>query len=279
MRKLNKILMMTVAMLLTFVLISSCILSGTMAKFTVTKSADATATLEAFGVTLTVETPEGSGLSGSVDATTVKGGTGETGSLTYKLSDVSIKPGDDYFNAVRFSFDGAPTTDVKIRISVKFDLSTTTLNKFSVPSGIGGTTAQTWFMPLGFTFSSGKTSAEGNYALSPWKNDTNRDNMTYTDLAAAIRNNIRDKKITSPTYDASNSTSGHYYIDYKFGKDQPIQWTIGGVAGLKNFDMGFAWPDDSTHATYDLDVISTYIADQLDGATFGIIYTVSIEQV
>ena len=88
MRKFNKILMMTVAILLTFVLISSCILSGTMAKFVVSKDATTTATLSAFGVTLgyTTESGAGGGLTAS-RVTTLNAGN----SLTFQIKNVKLK--------------------------------------------------------------------------------------------------------------------------------------------------------------------------------------------
>ena len=276
MKKFSKALMMIVAVLLTFVLISSCFVSSTLAKYAVKKKARATATLEKFGVTLTVETPEGSGLTGEIDATTVKGGADGTGTLTYKISDVSIKPGDDYFNAARFTFDGAPTTDVKVTIGVNLDYTKAT---FSVPSGVGGATKTTYFMPLGFTFSSGKTSAVGNYALNPWKNHTTSGSMDPADVASAIRTGISGK-ITAPATPTNDSdTSNGYKLYNTFGAGDTIQWTIGGTAGVSTFDMGFAWPDDSTHNTYDLDVISTYLADKANGAPITITYFVTIEQI
>lgn len=287
MRKFNKILMMIVSILLTFVLISSCILSGTMAKFVVSKDATTTATLEAFGVTLTIgkTTGTGGGLSGATISSTRKGTT-----LTYKLNNVSIKPGDIFHRALSFNFSSSSIPSVDARITIKTEIEYDP-EDFKIVNGagqsIGGTTGTTYFMPLGFTLcwghsTSNATFSENYYMSNPWKSSTSA--ITGNSIENTIASTMYSKfTVPSGVSKINPNNTNAFSMDYPTGSK--IQFKLPGSTGTNRyyFHMGFAWPDEPVasdkNANYDYDVLATYLADNAPSdAKFNITYIVSVEQ-
>ena len=94
MRRANKILMATVAILLCLVLITTSVLSGVFAKFAIKKNTTTTIKLEKFGVTLALNTT--TGLEGKiVGESSAQVNDGE--SITVTVSNAKIGPGDFYY--------------------------------------------------------------------------------------------------------------------------------------------------------------------------------------
>ena len=113
MRKVNQILMATVAILLTLVLISTSVVSSVFARFTITKSAETTVELQKFGVKVTLSNDS------RLDAfkkTELEVKKGDSGSVTF--SGLTMKPGDEYPDALKVKLEGKPTVDVKVTVAI-----------------------------------------------------------------------------------------------------------------------------------------------------------------
>ena len=119
-KRANKIMMMTVAILLCFVLISTSVVSGIYAKYVITKSAGATVSLKKFGVKLSMNKGadfDESGASASIsdDGTTI----------TTTITGIGLVPGKDYPDIVKFTASVDGTVSVNTRIKVKAVVNTT----------------------------------------------------------------------------------------------------------------------------------------------------------
>lgn len=292
MKRFTKALMTIVAILLVLVLISSCLVSSTMAKYVITKSSTNTVSLTKFGLTLTVAPGEtnGSGkLTSNAEETTVKGGTGGTGSLTYTLSNVEIKPGDDYARAVKVTLAG--TQSVNAQLIVKMELSYTPSDFSIANKSVGNTSATTttYFMPLGFTFGyNPATASDTYYIVKPWTVSTTESEVSPTAIANAFAKNIGDHTgITVPS-GCTKSYDGNA-VTFKFPKGKTVQFSkLPGSTSKKYFHVGFAYPaeynktyayDGETETALDLNTIGTYLAEHApSGATVDITYTFILEQ-
>ena len=108
-KRFNKILMMTVAILLCLVLISTSVVSGIFAKYVITKSAGATVSLKAFGITLSVD---GMATNNSTGITkTVVSKDTNNNALEISVTGISLAAGESIDDVVKFTIDGTPNVD------------------------------------------------------------------------------------------------------------------------------------------------------------------------
>lgn len=119
MQKKNKIMLKAVAILLSLVLITTCIVSSTFAKFVIQKSTKTEMTLEAYGVTLDLDVAQALKNACTVEEK-VNGN-----SLTVTLTNLTLAPGDDFSESIIFALSGAATTRTKLNvdIDVEYDIS------------------------------------------------------------------------------------------------------------------------------------------------------------
>ena len=199
--------------------------------------------------------------------------------LTSTISGLKMAPGDDYYKALNFAFTGNPTVPVIVEIAVQLSFGTGSTvvetNPFYVTkTDVSELGSANYFMPIGFTFSSGATSAVGNYALNPWTSNTTASNMTASKISSNIASGIAGK-FTSGNATASGNTVTTVQLPASTAVALPI-----GSSTVNNFDLGFAWPLD--HGSGDnktkYDNLATWIADNKGDQTFTITYTVTIKQ-
>ena len=147
MRKFNKILMMTVAILLTFVLISGCILSGTMARFAISKDATTAATLQRFGAEVTVEVVTANLPTGAtVDTTTTSVLSGKTIACT--VNGLKIAPGETLADIIHINLNGTANVNCRLTMDVVTIFGDTdTKNSFYIPNGVGVSSGKT-YLPI-----------------------------------------------------------------------------------------------------------------------------------
>ena len=302
MRKANKILMATVAILLCLVLISTSVVSGVFARFVITQTTKSEITFGNFGVNVTM-TPS-TELNKYVKTNTTRGE-----SATMAFEGIPLRPGTDFSDAVNIKFEGIPNVKVKVILLFHIDYNSTDTANTTVPVGIGGNDDDTrYFMPLGFTF--GAKEANGNVVVAngiisnPWKNSVEAIDgyqATHNGLEQSIRMGIKkklsDEDDTTLTFnwvsDSSdygfsfifdpNSTTAATKTDIKnngihfHAKDSTVSSKI-----IKQFELGFVWPEEYTDPKdkYDYDVIGTYLAQNADETKpIKIWYTVKLEQV
>ena len=134
MKKANKILMASVAILLSLVLITTSVVSGVFAKFAIKKTTAVGMTLEKLGVTVTM-TPNS-----NLGHTKITNGD----SISIALNDISLLPGEMQ-EVVSISMSGTAKTRLKIILDVDFVLENP--NDFIVPAGVGGLDEDAFVMP------------------------------------------------------------------------------------------------------------------------------------
>ncbi len=312
MKKANKILMAAVAILLCLVLISTSILSGVFAKFVHQRAMDASMTFKKLGVTVTMsaETDRTAlEAAGATINTEVKNG--KSGSIT--ISDLKMRPGVVAPRAVKFEFTGTPQVPVQVKITptITYDSKvhttteakdsagnvTATYYNYYVPANTivqsianDGTITympETYFMPLGFNFSSNSAELDKNLVLSPWMSSSNKDEVNATAISNAITQGIAGENGRFKGSSASTSApsvNGNVITLGTFAENKAITFNINSGTTLECFCMGFYYPLDWPSATSTdkekYDKISTYIAEHTDpDCTVTISYTVDIVQV
>ena len=274
----TKIVMTIVSLLLALVLISSSMVSSVFAKYVVRKSTEASMSLEKFGVKITATSPQQSTLKSVGGATVTMQSSGSY--LTSTISGLKMAPGDDYYKALNFAFTGNPTVPVIVKIAVQLSFGTGSTvvetNPFYVTkTDVSELSSANYFMPIGFTFSSGASSADGNYALNPWTNSTTAADMTASEMSNDIASGIAGKFATDKA-----TASGNTVTTLQLPASTAVALPIGSST-VNNFDLGFAWPldhgsNDTNKTKYDN--LATWIADNKGNQTFTVTYTVSIEQ-
>ena len=252
-KRFNKILMMTVALLLCLVLISTSVVSGIFAKYVITKSAGATVSLKAFGLTLAV-----AGKTGYVASTTTVNSTTVDTAVT-----VPLAPGDDINDVLTVTIGGEATVNTNLVITVKG----VKLTSFSVKNVGGvGSTAVT-YIPIGFTAivnSSSEATLQSDWSSL---NATNLQNNIASGLktaldssvsanAGSVSSNVVTKQICALASGATTATPTVTSI--KFGFYSPTS------------------PTSAITSGHDADVIQTHLGNQ--GANLTIIYSISLQQ-
>ncbi len=117
MRKVNKILMATVSILLCLVLISTSVVSGIFAKFAINNKGKATASLKAFGATLTMTVDEDALEDAGATVVTAKDDKETTHSVT--ITGLKMAPGESIMDAVKINISGTAGVDLKVVIEPK----------------------------------------------------------------------------------------------------------------------------------------------------------------
>lgn len=117
-KKANKILMMTVSILLCLVLISSCMLSGIYARYTVSQTAGVgVATIKPFGVEISMTIDDAKlAAVGATKKQTVN----SNKAVSYTIENLKLKPGDDLTDLVSIHVDGTANVDCQVIIDLDF---------------------------------------------------------------------------------------------------------------------------------------------------------------
>ena len=279
MKKVNKILMIVTSILLSLVLISTCIVSGTLAKFVITKDATTVVALKRFGVTMNVRYKDS-----ETNTVTIDSG---VNSVTLTCAPVHVYPGFDDKSTVLFAFDGTLNVPaiLKIRVEVELDdaFYISSDDFTSLSSEYPGDKA---YMPVAFrvgTVSSlSSTTLNGSSMVSSWlSNSTNT-----TDPVGALEGIIEDNFYLrfKDTLGMNNQTGQDNKYSWKefsqndsitFGKANVSQ-TSGAALG-PGFGIGIYWPwtQESSQS-----LIETWLSEELSDVDnpIKIKITVSLEQ-
>ena len=294
MKKANKILMASVAILLSLVLITTSVVSGVFAKFAIRKNTTTTMKLEKFGVTLALNTT--TGLEGKiVGESSAQVNDGE--SVTVTVSNAKIGPGDFYY--ILFDIGGTPTCDTLMKINVDIDYTpahyslTREAPKESDSAGEteeGETKAPitTYYMPIGFTFDTKTTSnpptiTTATYVSDPWKQSTSINDVSATTLENSIATAIKNR-VTTPTGDKCTVSNNTVTLELSKGTALRSGNVKFDNANVRYIYMGFAWPfeygdTDSKKSEYDelcTDLIKEIKKNNAKGIS--ITYTITLEQ-
>lgn len=280
MKKVNKILMATVAILLSLVLISTCLVSGTLAKFAIIKDATTEVSFKKFGVTMQVN--RGSTVVSDNDANSVD--------IVYSPS-IELYPGINELDAILFAFDGTLnvpailTVRVDVELSNKFFLSTgdtsydtDTLDDFSgISSGMFSTGKA--YMPLAFyvgtvgtTTSSKLDTGDKLKSINAWSSADTVE-LLETNLESAIVEHV--KALIGAQNDVQNDSNG-YYVTKDLALNSQVTPGIG---------FGFEWTMGGEYVSTQIsnnekNALSTWLANQFTATDkpITIKVTVSLEQ-
>ena len=267
MKKANKILMTSVAILLCLVLISTTVLSGIFARFVVMRGMDSTMGFKRFGVelSLTVD-PTFESAIGSSNVKKVYDGN----SVTITITNVKMAPGDDYSDALRIHLSGTPNVNTKFTMS--FSGITYTDTAFAVPAdrGFRSDIVGKIFFPIAIRFG---YLNEFYDATSSWRNS--KYESTRNAVATFINENI-----------ALDEKPNNYSAVKTFEKGVPIAFhTIDqstSATNINDFGLGFCWNFETTRditpklSKTETDQLATYFAEKNPTFTFKV--TVKVEQ-
>lgn len=240
MKKFTKRLTMIVAILLSLVLLTSSIVSTTLAKYVVTKSAQVTAKLDKFGVKVDLDASELGTASNTKQ-------TGDSYSYTYQ--DVLLHPGDE--KTITVSLHGEPTVDseVIVEVIVDYEQANFTVDK----NDFTDFTEDKVYFPIQFKV--GNTVSSNAYTQDNDETVSSKINTTIeTELT---KDNILKKE------------SGII----KWAKGAKIEENA-----KKNISLSFSWPKDGGTTTNMYDEISTWLAEHKNYPTFTITYKITVQQ-
>ena len=137
MKKSSKIIMIMVAVLLTFTLLSSCLVSSTMAKYVITKDATTVVSLKKFGVKLAIKTGTDFSNSGATINPTTPNDSTVSATVT-----VPLVPGYDYKDIIQFVPSKDTTADsVSVATNIKIKAEVTSISgtydsKYYIPTDV-----------------------------------------------------------------------------------------------------------------------------------------------
>lgn len=281
MRKANKIVMMTVAILLSAVLLTTSALSGTLAKYVTSGgSYSDSARVAKWGVTITADVRD--------DLAEIATVTGEDGSATVTIAGLNMKPGDDFSDAVRFTITGDPEVKCKVTVQTRvrygIDPKNSRLEAMKVVDSAG--LEGTWhFMPVGLTFGTGYYNSTSKaytpvkygtnlnyvYLTNPWlacKGDTKGSSLAPDVMMGNFKTGIQSK------IDGSEEagTADYGGMSRTLEPTEELAFYTNNVNGTKtkvnSFVFGFVFPYEYSNTTYDalltqdkLDEVATYISD------------------
>ena len=276
MRRANKILMATVAVLLCLVLISTSIVSGVFARFAITKKAETTVKLEQFGVTIEL-TPDPNLVGYIQENLTVNKGD----SVSITLSGVELIPGNNFYKALNVQVGGTPNVDVDFTITCEVDYDYE--SAYFVPSEISGYEEARPFMPIGYTVWLPGEKTQVNIC-APWHFYI-ENKIEEIIIRNASKNlfGTTPKEITEANIDKNDATN--FSCTKKFNQGIPISEACNNIT---DFYFGFFTPKSYNKTNSDPDIssakideIATYIAEKASAANSPITftYTFSIVQV
>ena len=280
MKKANKILMATVAILLSLVLITTSVVSGIFARFTVLQEAKTKMTLNKFGVSLGLELSDE--FVEFLDREEVVADMTENGdSISIVIPKFKMAPGDEFWDAVKISVNNTP--NVNCTFKLQFDI-TYNDNDFKVPKSISGAGSNITFMPIGFKL---KTLNASDSSVIANEVDLAYSFLTYghTQYSYTIPKNLSNYMDLDHT-ENDNYTTNYVTKDFSSGTAAVFHpkndGTVDNSVNIKDFYVGFGYPFNYVRKNYNCDAIATYLTDKKTSAqdplTFDIKYTVSIEQ-
>lgn len=241
MKNRTKIMMMVISTLLALVMISSCLVSSTMAKYVITKKATTQVSFKKFGVTVELA------LDGVTAATTTENGDSVT--LTYTTS---LTPGTS--KNISASVTGAPSVDAIVTANVEVAYAGSAAFKVANDTDFSGVAANTIYVPIGF-----KVGGSSSYASHDSQSTT-----PYSSRDAAATELIIENALAT-------STGGKlaYADDQMSG-----EFTKNVEIGLTNLNIALDWP--KTYNFTNSDEIGTYMAEK--GSQVVITYTITVTQ-
>ena len=259
MRKINKIMMITVSVLLCLVLITSSAVSSTFAKYATSGSSSSSARVAKWGVVIEADYTALENVEGQeVEVETTNDGMGVS------ITGLKMGPGDDFSKAVKFTISGTPEVKLRVKIGAYVSYNIDETNNFKVPSEVAGLGAETTVIPFGFTFDDDNDATPCQYLCEP---------CASGNIPETIANGL--SQIIDMTHE-NNAT----YAYKTFAPTDDIALNLNeSEVELEYFYLGFKWPSEyafnGTNANYN--EVVNWLLDNKD-PTFEIKYIVTVDQ-
>ena len=289
MRKINKIMMIAVSILLCSVLITSCVLSGTLAKYTSVGRSSASARVAKWGVNIEVDFSDevktlckDANKDGTLDELVP---VAKDGVLTVTLPNLPMAPGDDFTDAVSFKFSGKS----EVRLKVNIDFIVQFNQAFTVPNTVGNfeeyaiadnKDLQDNYVCMPIMFTANTFSKDGTaYSdyKTPWKVNSSRaeiDMAIDSVISTKLGMNLTEKNSANGNLSAEKIFSPGEEIVFHPTNDDNID--IDRIAyGLK-WDFEHSEPTLNAEKNLDFNEIETYILSK--GPSVTVTYIIKIEQ-
>lgn len=298
MRKANKIMMITVSVLLSAVLLTTSALSGTLAKYTTSATAHSeSARVAKWGVEIDAS------FDPNLEKLAKKDGNDDA--VIVQLEGIKIRPGDSFPKAIHFTVSGQ--AEVKLRVTIKsnigYNTGKSTSNRFVIPknypTNLNLSDGTLSVMPAGFYFGY-QNEANGHVnkvSTKPWRFQAanNADN----NMTNCINSNIiMSGKKTAGTTASDTCTGDNYSVVWKdFEPTEKIAFypqEKDDVAeyAINDFYFGFEWPDEysssdlaTDYQKYDPDDLTMYFESLYntsatnDDPFLTFTFTITVEQI
>jgi hypothetical protein len=279
MKKANRIMMATVAVLLSLVLLSTSFLSSVYARYVIKKEVDTVVTMEEFGVSLSISlSPELREHIQNVNKDSVKVTLKDSNAII-SVENLLMHPGYDFSDAFRFEMDGQATSPVKLSVSMFIGVGKTEYFRIDGDNFV--------FIPVGLTC--GVKQTDGTYDTD-YVLEIGNSYTQFSYMKSTFATNLSNKFDLT----ASGETCYKEFRPTQANPSIPVQLLdqTDNNAVVKDFALGFKWPGElgvngepETFAEKTRDELnqlevkfSEFQATQ-SLKTITLVYTVSLEQI
>ena len=278
MKKANKIVMATVAILLSLVLFTTSIVSGIFAMYAVRTYGSASFTFKKFGVIVELSFSEDFlKIYGDVieDNTVVNGD-----SVTITIPTLKMAPGDSFRDAIQFNISGTAKTNCSVTVDMTYIY---VQSDYQIPDGSTKYKTDSTYFPYNLYCSLGSNE------ILLYDGEPNSDYRVENDVI-----NLLDKHLVCSMYGTTrfvthklsgNTDHPDYYLYKKFTANTPINFTDGKNTSsttddvvFNDFKFGVEWPFVETNNAEKMDTLYSWLAINKN-PRFEMSYTVVVEAV
>ena len=263
-KRTNKNIFRIIAILLCLVLVTSSVVSSTLAKFVITKDATTTVKFSKFGVKMQVK-----------NGTTIKSQLGANSESITSWTTGNMYPGITEADEILFAFDNGTLT-VPAVLTITVDV-TTNSDFLIAANAVSGVSSATAYMPLQFVVGTVANTDASAYAnanrTNAWINASSTSNLD-TELEKAIAAKI------ATAMGVTDSNINDAIVSKEFAKGSAITF----ANSTKGIGFGLEWPmgdSSATSSTAELhNKIDTYLTEKIgtSNAAITLKITVSLEQ-
>ena len=269
MKKSNKILMATVAILLSLVLISTSIVSGIFARFVIEKSGSTAIKFNKFGVELELEIDDdvyaAVGGAESNNVTLKQDGN----SLSVEIRNLKMAPGESYLDAISFNISGTPNVRAKVVIEPKVEFEKDDFAKLNDKDTF-------WGVPVGLYYSAYDENFEK--VIKPFVPTWDGGSNSMFQLACGCDWGLgTDYDLTACTNDPAGWNAKYGWTEKIFEKNQNVVFYSSNDSNkthaINQFDFHLMWEEKQKNE------LDTAIGSANPKPALSIILNVKIEQV
>lgn len=231
-KNINRVMMIIVSLLLALVLLSASFVSSIYARYVVRDGSKFEIEMTDFGIQVGVELSEEFKTRANKTFAAVK----DSNSLVVEVGNLTLRPGDDFSDAIKFSFGGQATVPVNVKIAVEIIPSTVAGEDFTVPAGVAGVNSDRVLVPYRFVLGCCSGVTDGVDVVSYTTIADINDGHSSVSVAGKIKNFFGDM-----------TTSGSFACK-RFDANTSI------LLNKKNTDfkrdyfyMGISWPASGTY--------------------------------